>query len=137
MGDRFQLTDLEFERQFEACEMSSKLFSHEAHLRLAWIHISRYGIENAVSNVQLQIKNYVKHVGAVDKYNATLTIAAVLVVNHFMLKSKAKNFKDFIKEFPRLTHNFRELINTHYGFDVFNSKLAKAEFLEPDLLPFD
>lgn len=137
MTNHLPLTDMEFERQFETCSLRPELFSHEAHLRLAWIHITRYGIENAISNIQSQIKNFVRHVGAEDKYNETLTIAAIKAVYHFMLKSKANNFKDFIKEFPRLTNNFRELINAHYGFDIFNSKQAKIEFLEPDLLPFD
>ncbi|TMM57390.1 hypothetical protein FEE95_12965 [Maribacter algarum] len=137
MENHFQLSDLEFEKLFERCELDPSLFSHEAHLRLAWIHISTYGIDVAVSNIQSQIKAFVKQVGAEDKYNATLTVAAIRAVYHFMLKSESTNFKDFIKEFPRLKNNFKELIDTHYGFDIFNSKQAKTAFLEPDLLPFD
>jgi len=30
-------------------------FSHEAHLRLARIHITRYGIEKAVDNITRQL----------------------------------------------------------------------------------
>ena len=40
-------------------------------------------------------------------------------------------------EFPRLKNNFRELISSHYGFDIYNSEKAKMKYLEPDLLPFD
>lgn len=137
MANHFQLTDLEFEKQFESCDLNPKLFSHEAHIRLAWIHIGNYGIEKAISNIQSQIMNFVKHVGVIDKYNTTLTVASVRAVYHFMLKSKSNNFKDFIKEFPRLATNFRELIDARYGFDIFNSNQAKVKFLEPNLLPFD
>ncbi|HKK12097.1 MAG TPA: hypothetical protein VJ945_04660 [Flavobacteriaceae bacterium] len=135
--DHFKLSDTEFEKQFENCQLNPSVFGHEAHLRLAWIHIKNYGIEKALQNVKSQLQNFVEYVGAKDKYNVTLTIAAVKAVNHFMLKSEPDNFKDFIEEFPRLKHNFKELLGYHYGIDIFNSREAKAKFLEPDLLPFD
>ena len=135
--NHFQYTDKQFEQQFESCELDPTLFNHEAHLRLAWIHINKYGMDNALSNIQSQIKNFVKYVGAEDKYNTTLTVAAIKAVYHFMVKSESDNFDDFIREFPRLKNSFRELIDAHYGFDIFNSEQAKSEFLEPDLLPFD
>ena len=137
MENHFKLSDSEFEEQFENCKLDPSIFSHEAHLRLAWIHIKNYGIEKAIQNVQAQLQNFVNHVGAKDKYNVTLTIAAVKAVYHFMLKSESDNFKDFIEEFPRLKHNFKELLNCHYGIDILNSERAKAKFLEPDLIPFD
>ncbi|WP_062055245.1 hypothetical protein [Aquimarina longa] len=137
MEKRFELTDSEFEKQFLNCEIAPSLFNHEAHLRLAWITIYTYGIEQAEKNILFQLKKYVEFIGAKDKYNITLTIAAIKVVYHFMLKSNSFNFKDFITEFPRLKNNFKELIASHYGFDVYNSDKAKIKFLEPDLLPFD
>lgn len=40
MENHFQLSDTEFEEQFKACTLDSGLFNPEAHLRLAWIHVS-------------------------------------------------------------------------------------------------
>lgn len=137
MEVHFKLSDTEFEEQFKNCELNPSIFSHEAHLRLVWIHINNYGVGEAIKNVQLQLQNFVTHIGAKDKYNATLTIAAVKAVNHFMLKSKSSNFEDFIQEFPRLKYNFKDLMAFHYGIDIYNSKEAKAMYLEPDLLPFE
>ena len=137
MENHFNLTDSEFERQFEHCELDPSIFSHEAHLRLAWIHITKYGIEKALSNIQLQLQKYVRHIGAEDKYNKTLTVAATKAVYHFILKSESDSFEGFITEFPRLKTNFRELMGFHYGIDIFNSEKAKKVFMEPDLLPFD
>lgn len=137
MEDHFKLSDAEFEQQFANCELNPGDFSHEAHIRLAWIHINRYGIEQAEKNIQIQLQNFVAFVGAKDKYNVTLTIAAIKAVYHFWLKSGSDNFKDFIAEFPRLKYNFKELMDCHYGFDIYNSDKAKIEFLEPDLIPFD
>jgi hypothetical protein len=38
------LSDNEFEKQFINCELSPDIFSHEAHLRLAWINIKKMGL---------------------------------------------------------------------------------------------
>ena len=137
MQDHYNLTDEVFEQQFRDCSLDPSTFSHEAHLRLAWIHIQKYGIQQALTNIQTQLKNFVKHLGAEDKYNTTLTIAAVKAVYHFMLKSPSTSFKDFIQENPRLNFAFKSLIESHYSFDVFENENAKHQFLEPDVSPFD
>lgn len=137
MENHFNLSDTEFEKEFIHCKLNPSDFTHEAHLRLAWININKYGIEQAEKNIQNQLQKFVEFVGAKDKYNMTLTLAAIKAVYHFMLKSNSDNFKDFMTEFPRLKYNFKELMDYHYSFDIYNSKKAKMEFLEPDLVPFD
>lgn len=137
MERHLQINDSEFEKQFASCELNPNIFSHEAHLRLAWIHINKYGLENAETNIQNQLKKYVEFVGAKDKYNTTLTLAAIKAVYHFMCKADIDNFKEFITVYPRLKYNFKELIACHYGIDIYNLQAAKNDFLEPDLLPFD
>jgi hypothetical protein len=137
MEKHSELSDAEFEKQFINCELSPDLFSHEAHLRLAWINIKKNGIKKAEATIQRQLRAYVKSVGAEDKYNTTLTLAATKAVYHFMLKSKSNSFREFMNEFPRLKTNFRELMACHYGFDIYTSEKAKMKYLEPDLLPFD
>jgi hypothetical protein len=137
MENHFELTDSEFEQQFKSCELDPTLFSHEAHLRLAYIHIKKYGLGQAITNVCDQLAAYVTHLGATDKYNTTLTFAAVKAVYHFMQKSNANDFKGFIAEFPQLKNEFKRLMQSHYDFDIFNSQKAKKAFLEPNLLPFD
>jgi len=136
MKDHYQFTDEEFESQFSNCTLDSSIFNHEAHIRLAWIHINKYGIEQALINLDSQLYSYVCSLGAEDKYNKTVTIAAVKAVYHFMQKSNSNNFKDFILEHPRLKTNFKELLDKHYSIDIFNSDIAKSSFLEPNLLPF-
>lgn len=137
MEAHYFLTDMEFESLFQNKTFDPKDFSHEAHLRLAWIHVYKYGIDKGIQNVSSQILGYAESLGAKEKYNKTLTIAAVRAVFHFMLKSKSSNFRDFIQEFPRLKSHFKDLIKTHYGIDIFTSELAKNTYVEPDLVPFD
>ncbi|HEV7230440.1 MAG TPA: hypothetical protein VGO45_03865 [Bacteroidia bacterium] len=136
MKNHFELSDTEFEKAFSNCSLNPELFSHEAHLRLAWIHICNLDCEKAVDKVCEQLMAYVSFLGVKDKFNKTLTVAAVRAVNHFMGKSCSDNFRDFMAEFPRLKNNFRELMAFHYRMDIYNSSEAKENYLEPDLLPF-
>lgn len=137
MITHYILNDIEFEEQFKTGVLNLEMFNHEAHLRLAWIQINKYGIERAQKNIQKQLLAYVDKFGARHKYNTTLTVAAIKAVYHFILKSESNNFKDFIDEFPRLKYNFKDLMNVHYGIDIFNLEKAKIEFIKPDLIPFD
>jgi len=137
MEKHFLLNDFEFEKQFSTCLLDPNIFSHEAHLRLAWIHIRKYGIDRAIENITFQLQNFVEALGARDKYNQTVTISAIRTVYHFMLKSTADNFSSFISENARLKYNFKELLSYHYTTDIFASAKAKGEYLQPELLPFD
>ena len=137
MEKHFHLNDLEFEDQFKNGTLDPKLFTHEAHIRLAWIHIKNYGLEQGIENVDVQLLKYATDLGAGDKYNKTVTVASVKAVYHFYLKSNSNNFKDFITEFPRLRDNFKDLLDSHYGFNIFTSQAAKKKYIDPDLLPFD
>lgn len=134
--NHLELSDSEFERRFANKSLEPYGFTHEAHLRLVWIHIGKYGPVQGEKNVQKQIESYVAHVGAHDKYHVTLTVTAIKAVHHFMAKSKSVNFKEFITEFPELKTNFKELIASHYSFDIFQSEKAKTQYIEPDLMPF-
>lgn len=112
------------------------MFSHEAHLRLAWINITKYGHQQAEVNVREQLYRYVCSQGAKDKFNLTLTLAAVKAVHHFVKRSHVNSFVEFMAEFPRLKYDFKALMDAHYGFDIYHSKRAKEQFLQPDLLAF-
>ncbi len=136
MNHHLSLSDAEFETKFEDTSFPPTLFNHEAHLRLAWIHIKKYGTEQAIKNVCRQIINYVNKLAAEDKYNSTLTVASVKIISHFMNRSHATTFTDFILEFPQLKTNFKSLIDTHYSIDIYRSRQAKNAYIEPDLQPF-
>lgn len=136
MEAHHQLSDAEFEQQFANCQLDPSLFSHEAHLRLAWIHIRAYGPQKAEENIQKQLQQFVAALGATGKYHTTLTVAAVRIVAHFMHKAQVDTFAQLIQQHPRLKSDLKGLIEQHYSFDIFNSATAKAAFVEPDLAAF-
>lgn len=136
MEQHYTLSDAAFEKEYKNGTFDPAFFSHEAHLRLAWIHIMKYGDQAAIQNICTQLMKFVELNGITEKYNETLTIASIKAVYHFTQKSGAGNFQDFIAAFPQLKYNFKDLIQVHYSVDIFNSERAKRAFIEPDLLPF-
>lgn len=137
MESHVELSDKAFAIQFAEGTLDPKLFSHEAHLRLAWIHIRQSGVEKAIEIINKQLFDFVNALGAGDKFNQTVTTAAIRAVYHFILKSNTSSFQEFILENPRLKNQFKDLLFSHYKTDIFKSEKAKREYLEPELLPFD
>lgn len=137
MESHLQLSDAQFENQFADHTIDPAIFTHEAHLRLAWIHIRKYGIDTAIANICTQLKSFTKFLGVADKYNETVTVAAIRAVYHFTLQSKADTFETFIAEHPRLKTTFKQLLSQHYSIDIFTDPTAKSIFVLPDKLPFD
>lgn len=130
------LSDTLFLEQFENCTLDPKCFDHEAHLRLVWLYINKEGCDIALIKVTQGLMAYTQSLGAADKYNHTLTVAAAKAVNHFINKSKSQKFPKFIKEFPRLKSDFMALLEMHYNRTTLLAEDAKSAYVEPDLMPF-
>ncbi len=130
----YQLSDAEFEQQFANCTIDPTLFSHEAHVRLTWIHLKKYGMERTINNMQKQISDFARFHIAKGKYHTTITVAAVQIINLFMQKSNSILFKEFIKEHRILIDNFKNLLGSHYSKSVLHSETAKTKYIEPDLI---
>jgi len=136
MEEHRTLTDLEFETQFTNGVFNPLWFSHEAHLRLAWMYIQKYGSQKAFELYRSQLFAFaVKHL-AKNKFNLTVTHASIKVIASFMERSSSADFDHFIQAFPELKTNFKELLSAHYSINIFSDSVAKKQILQPDLVPF-
>lgn len=136
MEAHHQLSDSEFAHQFEMLTLTPQWFTHEAHLRLAWIHLQNGKVQEAGQKICQQIQIFDRTFDDGTKFHKTLTIAAVSAVNHFLRQSKSSCFKDFLLEFPELKYRFKDLLATHYSWNIFGDKQAKKEFVISDLEGF-
>ncbi len=74
------LNDATFIAQFENQTLSSAHFNHIGHLRLAWLYLERYPLEQAISLVCGGIKAYAESLGASTKFHFTITNAIVRIM---------------------------------------------------------
>lgn len=131
------LSDKIFETKFADCSLPPSFFTHEAHLRLAWIHLRQYGLAQAISTLRTQIQRYALHYGAKQKYHETITVASVKIMHQFMQDSQAETFADCMAAHPALQQDFMGLLQQHYSIDLLKDANARTTYIEADLRPFD
>ena len=136
MEKHWRFSDEVYEQKFREIKFPPLYFSHEAHLRLAYIHLQKYGLEQSIKNMCTQIYDFALKYGATMKFNATVTYASLQIMYSYMQNSKSDNFKGLMDEFPHLLQDFKCEIQKHYSWDVFRSPEAKSKIHQPDLEPF-
>lgn len=66
------LLPLSIER-FEASDIDAAMFSHEAHLYVAWLYAQKYDEPEALARFDGALRRLVEKAGAHRKYNAMIT----------------------------------------------------------------
>jgi len=134
MANTTELTDLEFVRAFEACELSNDCFHHRDHIRLAWIYLHCYGEQEARKRIVAAIRKFAAHHGKSDKYHETITVAWLrLVANEMARLTPEASFVDLIAAAPELFD--KRSLERFYSAAALASDAARTSWVQPDLQP--
>lgn len=126
--------DVDFRAAFEAGVVSPSDFSHEAHVRLAYVYVVENGVDGAAEKMRKALLNFLKHNNIPQsKFHETITRAWVLAVRHFMSRSVSESAGDFIAQNRELLDT--KIMLTHYSAAVLFSTEARAHFVDPDIDP--
>lgn len=129
------LTDDAFLEAFLACRLPRGSFNHRNHLRIAWIHLCRFSIDEAVERTCAGIARYAAHLGATDRYHRTLTEALIRLMAHTEALDPSLSFAEFLARTPAVAGDCRALIAEHYSPELLSRPQARHTFLAPDRLP--
>jgi N-formylglutamate deformylase len=129
-------TDDTFLEDFENCELPESEFDHRGHLRLAWLYLERYPLDEAIRRTSDGIRSYAANLGAASKFHRTVTEAIVRIMHRRQRIFAAQNFNEFLTNNPDLSENMKEILLSHYSSERLESEEGKACFLEPDLRDF-
>ena len=122
---------------FENCTLEPSLFTHLNQLRISWLLIDKHGLEKAVVKYSNLKEQYYIKVLKSNKFNLALTKAYIEILHHFMERSTANDFDKLMREFPRLKFNFKELVKTHYGYNILKEhRKEEPNPLKPILFTF-
>jgi hypothetical protein len=127
------MNDTDFLEQFENCSLPKEEFRHRNHLRLAWIYLSRFPLEQARLKLTQAILRYATHVGAAHIYNETLTCFWLYRVEQARRKLPEAGFEMYIAQNPDLLD--KNLPFQYYSRECLESEAARREWVEPDLKP--
>jgi hypothetical protein len=124
----------EFLRAFEAGELPVALFTHENHVRMAWLYLSRLPFKTAKEKIILHLKNYVKVHGAEGKYHHTLTQAFIyLCYERIIMNEDWGQFKERNED---LFCNAKDVLRYYYSDELLYSAAARESYFQPDKKAF-
>ena len=118
--------DERFIADLESGTLPPDQFDHRAHVRAAYIYLTRSSPEQAAANMRDTLKHFLER-NDPAKYHETITKAWILAVRHFMERTPAAMTSSdaFIDANP-------ELIDTKI---MMTNKSARTDFVEPDIGP--
>jgi hypothetical protein len=129
------MNDDEFLAAFEGCTLPRTEWTHAAHIRMAWLYLTRLPFETALDRVRAGIRRYNAAVGS-DGYHETLTVAFTLLIHSRLATTEpGDGFPAFRTGNPDLFDGRAELLQRHYDPATLASAKARRRFVEPDREP--
>ena len=124
--------DAAFVEAFDSGRPEDGTFGHREHLRLAWILIDRYGLDAAVPQIERRLRHLAEAHGMPEKYNRTMTLFWVRLVAHVAARTPAATSTAFLDAEEWLQNP--GLARRHYSAELLSSPLARAAWIDPDLI---
>ncbi|MFO0936187.1 MAG: hypothetical protein U0798_06700 [Gemmataceae bacterium] len=129
------MSDEELRIAFEACTLPKADWTHEAHVRMAWIYLSTRSYEEALESIRAGIQKYNLSLGNTSGYHDTITVAFARLIKSSILQSPGDNFPGFHARCPGLFRKSPSPLAPYYSKERLASADAVSSFVEPDLSP--
>lgn len=131
------MEDDELWAAFGASALSAGQWTHETHVRTAFLFIQRFDLDEAHLRLRAGIIRLNERHGLVETsargYFETLTRAWLVLVAAARASSGAQSSRELLARCPELLD--RTLPLRHYSRALLATARARAIFLEPDLKP--
>ena len=135
------MTDAQLLEQFEQLTLPFELWTHQAHVRVAFIYLQRFQFDQALDCLRAGIKAFNAHnnvpESATSGYNETTTHAfAHLIAATMQAYAELVPVADslaFCDAHPQLMT--RHALRLFYSPKCRMNSLAKTTFIPPDLAP--
>ena len=128
------MNDAEFVAAFDECTRPKTEFTHEGHLRLAWLTLrATPNFDAALDLFRARLQRYAASIGKPGVYHETLTVLWLRLVAHARAQSPAA--QDSFDEFLARNVWLRDRANPakHYSAERLESITARRSFVEADL----
>jgi len=133
------LYDEQFLRTFEDCTLPFAEWRHRAHIKVAYLYLRQLPFAEALEKIRANIKRYNAATNTPETlergYHETITVAWMRLVD-FTLREygPAASADEFLEAQEQLLN--KKALRFFYSRERIVSWQAKAEFVEPDLVPF-
>lgn len=145
--ERVMMNDETFLKRFEACKLPWAEWTHGAHLRVAYLYLTRYPLEEAITRVRAGIQAHNdanrEKIKTGEGYHETITQAFMRILHPMVVlygrkgdayEATCLSTDDFFDANPQLTS--KRILLLYYTQARLMSDHARSTFVEPDLAPF-
>jgi hypothetical protein len=131
-------SDQDFLRAFEDCTLPFEQWKHRAHIKVAYLYLCELPYEQALAKARTNIKRYNAATNTPETlergYHETITVAWMKLVEFTVHEyGPAATAEEFLDAQEHLLN--RKALRFFYTRDHLISWRAKAEWVEPDLVP--
>jgi hypothetical protein len=131
------MTDDVFLQQFESRTLPFAQWTHRAHLKIAYLYLTRLDFEAAAQKVCDGIRAYNAANNVPESptrsYHQTTTMAWLHIIAAMLAEyGPAATADEFLDAQPQLT---QKILRLFYSCERFASPEAKTTFIAPDLAP--
>ena len=130
------MTDADFRRRFEALTLPAGSFSHEAHVRLAYVYLREHDLFGALERYRTSLRRFASHHGAPGKYHETVTCALVILIHERLTRmqrdqAEPVRWAAFADANPDLLRWLDGAFFDLYPRSILQSELAREVFVLP------
>jgi hypothetical protein len=126
--------DIDLLRRFENCEVREEEWTHEAHVRVAWILLKTTPHRSAEQRLRAGILRHNTEVlGRPGRYHETVTVAFARIIRA-RLRS-GETWCDFSRRCQDILSSGEPLLLRFYSPGLLHSGAARTGFIEPDRAP--
>ena len=135
-SEQERMTDLEFLTAFERCSLPEDQWTHQAHVRMAWLYLQQRPLPQAIAVVREGIQRYNASLNKPLGYHETITQAFLYLIRHRMQSGETgQSFETFCLQNPDLLGRNLAVLRTHYRQETLSSQAARETFVDPDFSP--
>jgi hypothetical protein len=125
------MTDDAFLAGVVDCTLAPRHFNHLGHVRLAWLHLRRHPLDEAVALTCERIARYASHLGAPDKFHYTVTATLVRLLH----PHRALAWDAFLAANAALLADARACVGRHFSAELLATAPARTGWVAPDRAP--
>lgn len=89
------MTDDAFISAFETCQLKKEDFSHEGHVRMAYLYLKNNAFADASTKIHEGIQRFARHHGLGSLYDEKITSDQVQQIYEAMAKNAAAEWESF------------------------------------------
>lgn len=129
-----ELNNQEFIRQIETAAINPEWFTHEAHIRMAWLYLIDFDQDAALQNICEAIKGIDAKYAGGTRYHHTITVVFARSIGILMQWEPGKTWQEFVAVNGGLRIS-KKFLAEYYSDEILYSDEAKTQFVAPDKKP--